>query len=99
MTDTGKDRDCLHCKLNRLMDEHCERQHLETGKPVNVDDNIDDLIACVAELIAFYGDAKVRRFVAKRTAELLVKRVRLFRSEGRYPGGPGSAFHEPSTLQ
>ena len=99
MSDTGKRPGCLHCELNRLMDDHNERRHLETGRPVNVDHNIDDLIACVAELIAFYEDAKVRRFVAKRTAELLIKRVRLFRSEGRYPGGPGSAVHEPSTLQ
>jgi hypothetical protein len=99
MTDTGNNRECLHCILNRAMDAYCERQHLETGKPVNVDDNIDDLIACVAELIAFYADAKVRRFVAKRTADLLVKRVRLFRAEGRYPGGEGSAIHETQTLQ
>jgi hypothetical protein len=99
MTDTGKGPGCLHCELNRLIDDHNERQHLETGRPANVDDNIDDLVACTAELIAFYGDAKVRRSVAKRTAELLVKRVRLFRSEGRYPGGEGSAVHETHTLQ
>lgn len=91
MTGTGDNRDCLHCALNRLMDEHAERKHLETGEPVNVDDTIDDLIACTAELIAFYDDAKVRRYVAKRTAELLVKRVRHFREIGRYPGGPGQS--------
>jgi len=99
MSDTGKERDCLHCVINRAIDVYTERQHLETGQPANVDNAIDDLVACVAELIAFYEDAKVRRFVARRTAELLVKRVRLFRSEGRYPGGPGSAVHEASTLQ
>ncbi len=83
--------DCLHCRINRLMDDYAEQRHRETGEPVNVDDNIDDLIACVAELIAFYDDAKVRKAVAKREAQKLIGRVRHFRDIGRYPGGPGQS--------
>ena len=81
---------CLHCILNRAMDTYNEAQHRITGQRVNTDDNIDDLIACVAELIAMYDDAKVRKFVAKREASKLIGRVRHFREIGRYPGGPGT---------
>ncbi len=91
-------QDCLHCKINRLMDEHAKRKHLETGERVNVDDQIDDLIACTAELIAFYGDAKTRKLVAKREAQKLVGRVRHFREISRYPGGPGQGEIKPNHL-
>lgn len=83
--------DCLHCKINRLIDAHNERIHLETGDPVSVEDTIDDLLACVAELIAYCDDAKTRRWLAKREAQKLMARVRLFREEGRYPVGPGQS--------
>ena len=79
---------CLHCILNQAMDTYGEAQHRMTGQKVNIDDNIDDLIACVAELIALYDDTKVRKFVAKREADKLLGRVRYFRKIGRYPGGP-----------
>ena len=84
--------ECLHCAIRDLIDERNERIHEETGEPVNVDDIIDDLIACTAELIAMYSDAKTRKHVAKRTAKLLQDRVTAFRGMGRYPGGPGQGI-------
>jgi hypothetical protein len=80
---------CLHCVINRAMDHYSERSHLETGNPVNVDDSIGHLMECAAELIAMYDDAKLRKFVAKRTCDILTSLVRKKRSEGCYPGGPG----------
>lgn len=94
----GKPEDCLHCQINRLMDARNERRHTQSGAPVNVDDNIDDLLACAAELIAFYGDAKVRKFVANRSAKMLLGRVRHFREIGRYPGGPGQGGDHAQTV-
>jgi hypothetical protein len=79
---------CLHCILNRAMDDYAEAQHKMTRHPVNIDDNVDDLLACVCEMLAWIDDGKERRAVAKRYASLLVKRVSAFREIGRYPGGP-----------
>jgi hypothetical protein len=36
-----------------------------------------------------YDDAKTRKFVVKRSQNLLAGMVRMFRADGRYPGGPG----------
>lgn len=87
------DKECLHCILNRTMDAFHEKQHMATGRPANVDETIDHLMACAAELIAMYGDAKIRKLVARRESEKLLKYVRTFREEGRYPGGFGARSH------
>jgi hypothetical protein len=63
----------------------------EAHSPQVLDDIVDDLISIAAELIAMYDGAKVRKFVAKREVEKLARRVREFRTQGRYPGGPASS--------
>ena len=63
---------------------------VEAAQPTNVDDVLDALINISAELVAMHGDAKVRKFVAKREMEKLAQRAREFRAIGRYPGGPAS---------
>lgn len=88
-----ENEECLHCLLNSTMDAYHERVHMSSGRQANVDVTIDHLMACAAELIAMYGDAKTRKFVAKREAEKLVRYVRQFREEGRYPGGFGARSH------
>jgi hypothetical protein len=79
------------------MDQYNERQHLETGEPVIIDENIADLMACAAELIAMIDDAKARKFVLKRTQDQLAQLTRERRAEGRYPGGPGAGLIRPQT--
>jgi hypothetical protein len=39
--------------------------------------------------IAIYDDAKTRKYLVKRSQDLLASMARKFRAEGRYPGGPG----------
>jgi hypothetical protein len=91
------DHDCLHCLLNHVIDERSERLHMATGQPVNVDDNVVSLLECAAEQVAMYGDAKTRKFVAKKMAERFLALVRECRETGRYPGGPGAGLIRPQT--
>jgi hypothetical protein len=86
-----RNNDCLHCQLNDTLDMYSEHKHRTTGNRVNVDDNIAALLECAAELIAMYDDAKTRKYVVKRSQNLLASMVRKFRAEGRYPGGPGQS--------
>ena len=46
-----------------------------------------------AELIAMYGDAKLRKAVLKRAQDTLAKQTRECRIEGRYRGGQGMTEH------
>ena len=62
---------------------------------MNIDEAIDVLITIAAEDIAMCQDAKVRKFVTKRDMDKLAQRVREFRAQGRYPGGPASS-HPPT---
>ena len=76
--------DCAHCAVNAAIDKFSEAH-----SPMNIDVIIDDLAACMCELIAMYDDPKVRKFVAKRASRLILERANAFRAQGRYPGGPG----------
>lgn len=87
MSETNDYDDCCHCAISRAINEFGQ-----ANSPMNVARIIDDLSACICELIAFYGDAGMRHHIAKRTAELIPDRVRYFREIGRYPGGERSAF-------
>lgn len=89
--------DCLHCLINREMDKYNERQHLATGHPVNVDNNVVALMSVAAELLAMYGDAKLRKFMVKQAQGDLASLTRQCREDGRYPGGPGA--HSAGTLK
>jgi hypothetical protein len=89
--------DCLHCRINHVMDERNEAVHMSTGKPVNIDDNVKDLMCCAAELVAMYDDARTRKFVAKKMADYFLGLVRECRATGRYPGGPGAGLIRPET--
>lgn len=83
MTDDSKD--CAHCAINRAIDAFSEKHG-----PMDIEVLIDDLSACMCELIASHPDPKARKAIAKDVAALIPKRARLFREEGRYPGGLGS---------
>ena len=88
MTETKADKD--HCCMYHAIINAIDR-YAEAHSPQNVDDTVDELISIIAELIAMYDDAKVRKFVAKREVEKLARRVGEFRAQGRYPGGPASS--------
>ncbi|MGB0084295.1 MAG: hypothetical protein WBP94_02825 [Rhodomicrobiaceae bacterium] len=92
MCDTRDRNNCCHCAISRAINEFSDAH-----SPLNVDQIIDDLSACICELIASYGDAGQRWHVAQRTAEMIPERVRHFRAIGRYPGGSNSAL--PQILQ
>jgi hypothetical protein len=86
MCDANDRHDCCHCAISRAINEFSEAHSL-----VSFDRIIDDLSACICELIASYGDANRRRHIAQLTAEMIPERVRYFRDIGRYPGGKRSA--------
>jgi hypothetical protein len=82
MSDPNKNGDCCHCAISQVINEF-----IEDHRSVNIMEIIDDLNACLCELIAYHDNPKVREQVAKHMAEMIPKRVLYFREIGRYPGG------------
>lgn len=89
---THHKHDCLHCRVNHVVDEYSEAVHMGTGKPVLIDDNVEALLSVAAELVAMYDDAKQRKYIAKKMADRFLALVRECRATGRYPGGPGAGL-------
>jgi hypothetical protein len=89
------DDDCLHCALNRTVDDFAERYHRTIGKPLDADRVVDDLVACAAEIIAAIDDTRERRRVAREMGKLLTARVTHFRAINHYPGAPGQRGGPP----
>jgi hypothetical protein len=80
---TQYSEDCAHCAINAAIDAF-----KEAHSPVNVDELIDDLTACLCELIAIFPNRDDRRQRMKDVVALIPERVSIFRAEGHYPGGP-----------
>lgn len=78
---------CLHCLINATINDYGEHRFNETGKGVNIHDEVDDLLACAAELLAMMDHNKNRHASARSHADRFVKWVKMFRDVGRYPGG------------
>jgi hypothetical protein len=77
---------CLHCLLNEAIDDFVE-DRIESGDEcVGVEKIVDDLVACICELIATNPDAEMREAYADVISKLIPERVRHFRETGRYPG-------------
>jgi hypothetical protein len=88
---TADPENCAHCAINKALDAF-NAAH----SPMNIETLVDDLSACMCELIASHPDTKDRNAFAKKTADIIRQRVRLFRETGRYPGGPCGLFgHGP----
>ena len=85
MSASESPEDCLHCLLNATIDDF-----LEKNGGACIEDVVDDLLACLCELIASNPDAGHRRSYVKEIAALIPERVRYFRETGRYPGGPAN---------
>ena len=88
ITSSGPNKPCLHCLIRETIDAYAEHMHTTTGKKVNIHDTVDDLLGNVCEILAWVGDAKVRKSNVKHYQNLLAGRTRLYREIGRYPGGP-----------
>lgn len=79
---TREAEDCAHCAINRAIDTFAEAH-----SPCDIETLVDDLVACMCELIASQPAGQTRRAFAKKVAKLIPDRVRYFREIGRYPGG------------
>jgi hypothetical protein len=87
MTDEPSRKPCLHCLIHQTVDDYAAHIHATTGKPQNIHNTVDDMLAVISEYLAWVADAKVRKSNVKHYQDLLAKRVRLYREIGRYPGG------------
>jgi hypothetical protein len=86
MSQSDSPEPCLHCLINEAIDNFVEFQIEAGDECVGVEKIVDDLVACICELIATNPDVEIRDAYAKEIAELIPARVRHFRETGRYPG-------------
>jgi hypothetical protein len=88
MADKDEKMPCLHCLIRETIDAYAEQFHAKTGNPVNIHDTVNDLLGNVCELLAWVSDNKTRKADVKAYQRLLADRTTVYRSIGRYPGGP-----------
>lgn len=77
---------CLHCLINEVINGFVEYRIEEGDEAVDVEKIVDNLVACMCELIATNPDVEARKSYAEMVAKLILEQVEHFRESGCYPG-------------